>query len=64
MADDSATTYPEDWTYGNIYVKEPNKSIALEKEYMYVSDDKIEAVFCFRNTAALFFETAFSGFFE
>ncbi|MBO7145641.1 MAG: hypothetical protein J6W13_12580 [Salinivirgaceae bacterium] len=50
MADDSATTYPEDWTYGNIYVKEPNQSIALEKEYMFVSGDKIKAVFCFRNT--------------
>lgn len=50
MADDSATTYPEDWTYGNIYVKEPNNSIALEKEYMYVSGDRIKAVFCFKNT--------------
>ncbi|MBR5167317.1 MAG: hypothetical protein IKW86_04520 [Salinivirgaceae bacterium] len=49
-ADDGGASYPEDWTYGNIYVKEPNKSIALEKEYMYVSGDKIEAVFCFRNT--------------
>ena len=50
MADDSATTYPEDWTYGNIYVKEPNQSIALEKEYMFVSGDRIKAVFCFKNT--------------
>lgn len=50
VADDGGARYPEDWTYGNIYVKEPNKSIALEKEYMYVSGDKIEAVFCFRNT--------------
>ena len=50
MADDGGARYPEDWTYGNIYVKEPNKSIALEKEYMYVSDEKINAVFCFRNT--------------
>ncbi len=50
VADDGGARYPEDWTYGNIYVKEPNNSIALEKEYMYVSGDKIEAVFCFRNT--------------
>ena len=50
MADDGGASYPEDWTYGNIYVKEPNNSIALEKEYMYVSGEKIEAVFCFRNT--------------
>lgn len=50
MADDGGVYYPEKWTYGNIYVKEPNKSIALEKEYMYVSGDRVEAVFCFRNT--------------
>ena len=50
MADDGGVFYPENWTYGNIYVKEPNKSIALEKEYMYVSGDRVEAVFCFRNT--------------
>ncbi len=50
IADDGGTLYPENWTYGNIYVKEPNQSIALEKEYMYVSGDRIEAVFCFRNT--------------
>ena len=50
MADDGGVYYPEKWTYGNIYVKEPNKSIALEKEYMFVSGDRVEAVFCFRNT--------------
>ncbi|MBP5366672.1 MAG: hypothetical protein J6Y82_12275 [Bacteroidales bacterium] len=50
FADDGGTSYPEDWTYGNIYVKEPNKSIALEKEYMYVTGDRINAVFSFRNT--------------
>ncbi|MBR5956881.1 MAG: hypothetical protein IKZ99_00795 [Salinivirgaceae bacterium] len=49
-ADDGGTRFPEEWTYGNIYVKEPNKSIALEKEYMCVSGDRVEAVFCFRNT--------------
>lgn len=50
MADDGGTLYPGDWTYGNIYVKKPNSSIALEKEYMYVSGEKIKADFCFRNT--------------
>lgn len=50
IADEGGARYPENWTYGNIYVKEPNQSIALEKEYMYVSGEKIEAVFCFRNT--------------
>lgn len=50
MADDGETSYPEDWTYGNIYVKEPNKNIALEKEYMYVARHEIDAVFSFRNT--------------
>lgn len=50
MADDGGTLYPQDWTYGNIYVKKPNSSIALEKEFMYVSGEKIKADFCFRNT--------------
>lgn len=36
VADDGGSWYPEDWTYGNIYVKEPNDKIALEKELMIV----------------------------
>ena len=36
FADDGGSYYPEDWTYGNIYVKEPNEKIALEKELMIV----------------------------
>ena len=36
MADDGGATNFEDWTYGNIYVKEPNDKIALEKELMVV----------------------------
>nr|MBP3282560.1 hypothetical protein [Treponema sp.] len=35
-ADDGGSYRPEDWTYGNIYVKEPNEKIALEKELMIV----------------------------
>ena len=30
FADDGGSYHPEDWTYGNIYVKEPNDKIALE----------------------------------
>ena len=36
VADDGGSWYPEDWTYGNIYVKEPSALIALEKELMIV----------------------------
>lgn len=36
FADDGGSYRPEDWTYGNIYVKEPNEKIALEKELMIV----------------------------
>lgn len=36
FSDDGGSFYPEDWTYGNIYVKEPNDLIALEKELMIV----------------------------
>lgn len=36
FSDDGGSFYPEDWTYGNIYVKEPNEKIALEKELMIV----------------------------
>lgn len=39
FADDGGSYYPEDWTYGNIYVKEPNDKIALEKELMIVEQD-------------------------
>lgn len=36
FSDDGGSYYPEDWTYGNIYVKEPSDKIALEKELMIV----------------------------
>lgn len=36
FSDDGGSWYPEDWTYGNIYVKEPSALIALEKELMIV----------------------------
>ena len=36
FSDDGGSFYPEDWTYGNIYVKEPSALIALEKELMIV----------------------------
>ena len=36
FSDDGGSFYPEDWTYGNIYVKEPSDKIALEKELMIV----------------------------
>ena len=36
FADDGGSYYPEDWTYGNIYVKEPNDKIALESELLIV----------------------------
>ena len=50
MADDGGVTNVEDWTYGNIYVKEPNDKIALEKELMVCSMDSITAIFVFKNT--------------
>lgn len=50
MADDGGVTNVEDWTYGNIYVKEPNDKIALEKELMICSMDSITAIFVFKNT--------------
>lgn len=49
MADDGGVTNVEDWTYGNIYVKEPNDKIALEKELMVCDKDSITAVFVFKN---------------
>lgn len=56
-ADDGGSFYPDNWTYGNIYVKEPNQSISLEKEYMEVFKNihtsaygnHVKAVFVFRN---------------
>ena len=36
FADDGGSYYPEEWTYGNIYVKEPNDKIALERELLFV----------------------------
>lgn len=50
MADDGGTTNVENWTYGNIYVKEPNDKIALEKELMICSMDSVTAIFVFKNT--------------
>ncbi len=49
-ADDGGARNVEDWTYGNIYVKEPNDKIALEKELMVCGMDSITAVFVFKNT--------------
>ena len=45
FADDGGSYHPEDWTYGNIYVKEPNDKIALENEILYFSNDNALAVF-------------------
>ncbi len=39
FADDGGTSNPREWTYGNIYVKEPSKEIALRRELMTVSID-------------------------
>ena len=36
FTDDGGSYKPEDWTYGNIYVKEPNDKIALERELLVV----------------------------
>lgn len=52
MADEGGVTNDEDWTYGNIYVKEPNDKIALEKELMVCDKDSITAIFVFKNTTA------------
>lgn len=53
-ADDGGAYFPDKWTYGNIYVKEANSCISLDKEYMEVVstgyDDHIKAIFAFRNT--------------
>ena len=50
FADDGGSYYPEDWTYGNIYVKDPNDKIALENEILYFTNYEALAVFAFRNT--------------
>lgn len=50
FADDGVCLEVQEWTYGNIYVKEPNDKIALEKELMVCGLDSITAVFVFKNT--------------
>lgn len=50
FADDGGTQDFREWTYGNIYVKEPNDKIALKKELMEVDADSLKAVFVFENT--------------
>ena len=57
FADDGGSYYPEEWTYGNIYVKEPNDKIALERELLFVGQDyfygkSITALFDFKNTTS------------
>lgn len=50
MADDGHTINVENWSYGNIYSKESDDMIALEKELMICSMDSITAIFVFKNT--------------
>lgn len=52
FADDGGVRDYNSWTYGNIYVKEPNDKIALKKELMEVDKDKdlLKATFVFENT--------------
>lgn len=58
-ADDGGVRFPEDWTYGNIYVTEENPHVALEKELLvveqiplqYGNPGLVEAVFLFNNTS-------------
>ena len=50
FADDGGTQDFRVWTYGNIYVKEPNDKIALRKELMEVNTDSLKATFVFENT--------------
>lgn len=51
FADDGGAKYPDEWTYGNIYVKESNPYISLENEFLYVNQisKEVRAVFDFRN---------------
>ena len=44
FADDGGSYHPEDWTYGNIYVKEPNDKIALERLAQQLPNHKIIGV--------------------
>ena len=41
FTDDGGSYKPEDWTYRNIYVKEPNDKIALERELLVVEHTAI-----------------------
>ena len=54
FADDGGSRYIEDWSYGNIYVTEPNKEIALESEFLYVNQKRhtVRALFDFKNLTA------------
>ena len=54
FADDGGTKYLENWSYGNIYVTEPNKEIALESEFLYVNQKRhtVRALFDFKNLTA------------
>ena len=54
FADDGGSRYIEDWSYGNIYVTEPNKEIALESEFLYVNQKRhtVRAFFDFKNLTA------------
>lgn len=45
FADDGGSYRPEDWSYGNIYVKEPNDKIALENELLVVEQEEPESLY-------------------
>lgn len=51
FADDGGSLRVEDWTYGNIYVKEPNDKIALENEILYFKNNSARVIFDFKNTS-------------
>ena len=57
FADDGGSRYPEDWTYGNIYVKDSNDSVSLKnevlcvKQFNYDKGAQVKAYFDFYNTA-------------
>lgn len=48
-ADDGGAYNPMEWEYGHIYVDKPNEKIALQKEFMHVTFDRITATFDFLN---------------
>ena len=50
FADDGGVRDYNSWTYGNIYVEEPNDKIALKKELMEVDKESLKATFVFENT--------------